>query len=184
MDADCAGESSSDDVAAVVTVSAGPLLLPPPFVLSQSDKSFCGHVFRMLRRAALAQYTLACLSTLGGANHLCDRPAQALVLARRQEWVGKVLKNFGIIVKAQVYQAVNFALLGKQKQSLMMFRSIENEILVDGMRGASTSTTESLLRFLNASEIWLANENKNSKSKVADAKTREQEINRANHSTW
>lgn len=132
---------------------------PPTIVLSHSDKSFCGHVFRMIRRAALAQYTLACLSTLGGANHLCDRPLQALVMARRQELVGQVLQNFSIVVKAQVYQAVNFALLGKRKRSEGMLHRIEKAI-IDGMGGASTSTTESLLQFLNASRIWLANEDK------------------------
>jgi hypothetical protein len=46
--------------------------------------SFSSRLKTLERNAKHIQYLLACFSTLGGANHLCNRPAEALVLARQQ----------------------------------------------------------------------------------------------------
>jgi hypothetical protein len=53
------------------------------------------------------QYNLACLSTLGGAYHLCNHPETALVIAIRQEMYAKKLGSTSVALRAKVFQAVN-----------------------------------------------------------------------------
>ena len=55
---------------------------------------------------------MACLSTLGGSNHLCNKPRAALTLARQQEVLGLRLGATELVIRARVFQAVNWATLG------------------------------------------------------------------------
>jgi hypothetical protein len=110
-----------------------------------------GRNMRMLeRRASHIQYLLAVLSTLGGANHLCNKPKQALQLALRQEALGHILGSTQVVLRARVFQAVNHALLGYPKKSARCFSLIRKAAEAEGWSGC--------LQFCLASENWLAGE--------------------------
>ena len=63
------------------------------------NRSFGRRLFLLERNAMHSQYLLACLSTLGGAHHLCNKPIQALQLAINQEAVGKRLGSTAIVIR-------------------------------------------------------------------------------------
>lgn len=102
------------------------------------------------KRAQHVQYQLACLSTLGGAYHLCNDPRAALVIARRQEVVGRALGAVSIVVRSRVFQAVNFAQLGKPGRSRRAFAQCKTLALRQ-----SCGLSSSLLAFIEASEQWV-----------------------------
>jgi len=101
------------------------------------------------RKASHIQYLLACLSTLGGANHLCNKPAAAMQLAIRQEYLGRVLGSTQIVIRAQVFQAVNWALLGSMSVSLRCFRMLLKKAK------ANEDAIPGLVSFVRASLNWL-----------------------------
>lgn len=113
------------------------------------DYAWSGRLFRLLRASACAQYQLACISTLGGAYHLTNRPREALYLAKRQEFVGRSIGAQNVVVRAKVYQAINLALLGRKRLSDDMFAECRR--LCDG--------AVDLLSFCDAAENWLRNAN-------------------------
>ena len=85
------------------------------------NKYFGGCLSKLQREACYYQYQLAYLSTMGGAYFLCENPRVALVIAKKQEFVGSKLGASSIIMRSRVYQAVNYALLGKQNRSKRYF---------------------------------------------------------------
>ena len=108
---------------------------------------------RMLERRALQiQYLLACLSTLGGAHHLCNKPKEAMQLALRQEYLGFVLGSTQVIVRARVFQAVNLALLGQVELSRRCFRRILT------LAKAEEQWNAGLVPFVKASARWVVME--------------------------
>ena len=101
------------------------------------------------RKAHQIQYLLACLSTLGGAHHLCNKPQQALQLAIRQEYLGYTLGSTQVIVRARVFQAVNHALLGRVAYSRRYFQRILESA------EAEERWNSGLAAFVRASMMWL-----------------------------
>lgn len=104
----------------------------------------------IIRIARFVSYQLACLSTLGGANHLCDKPIVALKIAMRQEVIGLAIGSTSIVIRARVYQAVNYGLLDKAKKSNKIFIECEEDAILQGW--------SSLIDFVKASKTWLRNE--------------------------
>ena len=104
----------------------------------------------VIRIARYISYQLACLSTLGGANHLCDKPKTALKIAMRQEFIGLAIGSTSIVIRSRVYQAVNYGLMKKANRSKKIFTECEEDALVQGW--------SSLIDFVKASKIWLQNE--------------------------
>lgn len=121
---------------------------------------------RMLeRRASQIQYLLACLSTLGGAHHLCHKPREALQLAIRQEFVGRVLGSTQVVVRAQVFQAVNYALLGDVRLSRHFFRHI---LKIARAADESSNGGFALHSFVKASLRWVSMELNERKADAAE----------------
>ena len=104
----------------------------------------------VIRLARYISYQLACLSTLGGANHLCDKPKTALKIAMRQEFIGLAIGSTSIVIRSKVYQAVNYGLMKKANKSKKIFTECEEDALLQGW--------SSLIDFVKASKIWLQNE--------------------------
>jgi hypothetical protein len=111
------------------------------------DRSFCGRILRLRREAMEMQYQLACLSTLGGAYHLCNKPETALALAIRQETLGRRLGSSSIVLRSKVFQAVNLSLLGHSKESRLLFKKCHSVVKREGWAD--------LERFVLASKHWL-----------------------------
>lgn len=114
------------------------------------NTSFSGRLQYLQRQAKHAQYLLACLSTLGGANHLCNKPLEALALARQQEVVGHKLGSTDIVLRARAFQAVNYALLGAE--------GLAHSLLGDCVDKARTACRESTLTFVQNMWTWLQRE--------------------------
>ena len=102
-------------------------------------------------RGMVIQYQLACLSTLGGAYHLTNRPETAFIIAHKQEMVGRLLGSLSIVIRAKVFQAVNLSLLGYPKISRKVFAACK--------RAAKNNSWTGMLAFVEASEVWLAGQN-------------------------
>lgn len=111
------------------------------------DLRFDWRIRKLLAEQQFIQYQLAYLSTLGGAYHLCNKPHVALVIAARQELVGRKMNSYTIIIRARVFQAVNMRLLGKRKRSKDLMRSAY--CLLD------RSGLDNLRSFVTASHQWL-----------------------------
>lgn len=111
------------------------------------DLRFDWRIRKLLAEQQFIQYQLAYLSTLGGAYHLCNKPHVALVIAARQELVGRKMNSFTIIIRARVFQAVNMRLLGKRKRSKMLMESAYNLLDRSGL--------DNLRSFVTASHQWL-----------------------------
>jgi hypothetical protein len=114
------------------------------------NMSFCYRLRRLERDAKYMQYLLACLSTLGGANHLCNKPHIALILARQQEFLGYRLGSLELIIRARVFQAVNYAWLGNQSLAFAMLKQCKALAIRDGR--------ESCLHFVVTMKWWLKQE--------------------------
>lgn len=99
------------------------------------------------RKGTAIQYQLACLSTLGGAYHLSNRPETAFMIAYRQETVGRLLGSLNVVIRAKVFQAVNLSLLGQPKMSRSMFKVCK--------KLASENSWTGMMAFVEASELWL-----------------------------
>jgi len=103
-------------------------------------------ILKVLKLYIHTQYELACLSTLGGAYHLCNRPQQALALAIRQERVGKTRGIPSITIRAKIFQAINHGLLGRKSKALRLFD--------DARRDANSISDVNLMHFCEASLLW------------------------------
>lgn len=123
-------------------------LVSEPSTFSEPiNKLFSRRLNRLIWEAIEIQYNLACLSTLGGAYHLCNNPETALIIAIRQEMFARKLGSTSVIIRSQVFQAVNLGLLGKPKECATMFRHCNRQALREGW-------TE-MLGFVDASRKWL-----------------------------
>ena len=111
------------------------------------------------RKAQTIQYMLACLSTLGGAHHLCNKPEAALQLALQQEYVGRRLGSTQVVIRAQVFQAVNHALLGNLAKSRAQFKLLE--------AAAREADFSNMLGFVRACRQWVRHEVGHAKSRGA-----------------
>ena len=111
------------------------------------NRSFGRRLNRLCWEAIEIQYNLACLSTLGGAYHLCNHPKTALAIAIRQEMFARKLGSTSVILKAKVFQAVNLGLLGWGKECTAMFRYCKREASKEGWTEMSG--------FVKASRKWL-----------------------------
>lgn len=112
-------------------------------------------------KAIEIQYQLAYLSTLGGAYHLCNHPQTALIIANKQEKIGIQLCSSSIILRAKVFQATNYYLMGYKHESNILFKECKNMIK------NKLCSDENLLVFIEASEIWLhARDNNNGNSSI------------------
>mmetsp|Transcript_35548 Transcript_35548/g.36228 ORF Transcript_35548/g.36228 Transcript_35548/m.36228 type:complete len:166 (-) Transcript_35548:229-726(-) len=110
------------------------------------DYAWCERLFYFLNISAKAQYQLACLSTLGGAYHLTDKPMQAFLLAKKQELVASLIGARNVIVRAKIFQAVNLALLGKTNQSKKLLKECKRLAMEVGMEMPS---------FYSAIQNWM-----------------------------
>jgi hypothetical protein len=97
------------------------------------------------------QYQLACLSTLGGAYHMCNHPETAFIIAIKQEMVGRLLGSRSIIIRSKVFQAVNLSLLGYPNASKKLFKACK--------RVAAANDWVGMAAFVYASKVWLAGQN-------------------------
>lgn len=111
------------------------------------NRSFARRLNRLVWEAIEIHYNLACLSTLGGAHHLCNHPEAALVIALRQEMFARKLGSTSVMLRSKVFQAVNLGLLGKVKESAGMFRHCKQKALQEGWTEMSG--------FVEASRKWL-----------------------------
>lgn len=118
-----------------------------PAVFFPMNKSYARRLNRLVWEAIEIQYHLACLSTLGGAYHLCNHPETALIIAIRQEMIAKKLGSTSVMLRSKVFQAVNLGLLGKRKESSAMFRYCISEAMKEGWTEMSG--------FVEASRKWL-----------------------------
>ena len=111
------------------------------------NKSFGRRLNRLCWEAGQIQYNLACLSTLGGAYHLCNHPETALVIAIRQEMFARKLGSTSVVLRSKVFQAVNLGLLGRGKECIAMFQHCNEEASREGWTEMSG--------FVEASRKWL-----------------------------
>ena len=111
------------------------------------NKSFGRRLNRLIWDAIDIQYNLACLSTLGGAYHLCNHPETALIIALRQEKFAIKLGSTTVMLRSKVFQAVNLGLIGRKKECAAMFRYCKNEASKEGWTEMSG--------FVEASRKWL-----------------------------
>jgi hypothetical protein len=111
---------------------------------------FGSYLRKLEKEAIIIQYQLACLSTLGGAYHLCNKPQVALEISLRQEMIGRKLGSTLLIVRAKVFQAVNLRLLGRRRESDAVFRWCY--ILLDANPWLEDSKS-----FVDASKLWIEN---------------------------
>jgi hypothetical protein len=126
------------------------------YLIERINMSWNGKMIRVQHEALYIQYLMACLSTLGGAYHLCNRPFVAFQIACKQERIARYLGSSSQLIRARTYQAVNLALLGKQKLSRISFAECKSYARIVG--------NEDMYNFVIASELWLANETKISKT--------------------
>mmetsp|Transcript_107491 Transcript_107491/g.210694 ORF Transcript_107491/g.210694 Transcript_107491/m.210694 type:complete len:205 (-) Transcript_107491:178-792(-) len=119
--------------------------LLPLFVM---NLEFSKRLKRLEYKGMVIQYQLACLSTLGGAYHLTNRPETAFMIAHRQEMVGRLLGSISVVIRAKVFQAVNLYLLGHKKASKRVFEVCR--------RLASDNLWSGMTAFVEASELWLS----------------------------
>jgi hypothetical protein len=134
---------------------------------SNSTKDSLGEGFgrrlnTLSREAKHMQYLIAVTSTLGGANHLCNKPRRAMEMALRQEAVGIRLGATSIVIRSRVFQAVNLALLGRSKECRLMFR--------DCLRKAEASRDDGIIAFTKAVYGWLVREHRHEKQRLENSK--------------
>ena len=104
------------------------------------------HFLWLEKRAIEIQYQLACLSTLGGAYHLCNNPKVALAIAFKQEKVGHALGSSAVVIRSKVFQAVNWGLLGQRRHCEAVFAHCKQL--------ASRNNWADMFTFVKASELW------------------------------
>lgn len=112
--------------------------------------TFTRRLNTLRREAKHLQYMFAVTSTLGGANHLCNRPVQALMMAKKQEEVGLRFGSESIVIRSRVFQAVNYALMDDVKTANAMFRN--------AYRKAREHNDEGIVNFTKAVHGWLSKE--------------------------
>eukprot|EP01039_Chlorochromonas_danica_P006798 gene6798-7510_t len=114
-----------------------------------------GRYLQKLQRDALrTQYELACLSTLGGAYHLCKRPKEALVLSQRLEQVGHRMASLPILIRSKVFQAANWLALQNIRRSNACWK--EAKIMLATLREKNGGVSVDMESFVIAFEVWLA----------------------------
>jgi hypothetical protein len=130
------------------------------------DLRFAQRIRRLIAEHITSQYQLACLSTLGGAYHLCNRPHVALQIALQQEEVGRRMNSFTTIIRAKVFQAVNMKLLGNSEMS--------NRLMNYAYKLVEQSGLQNMKSFVIASHQWLERNYGNTEPKEEDASKREE----------
>lgn len=105
-----APEPQDTDTGAMV-LSASPRQLRPDYRWNEC-------LLKVHMQADCVHYLNACLSTLGGAYHLCHHPKQALAIADRTLAIGRLIGSTRTVIRALAYKAVNFAMMGRHKAAL------------------------------------------------------------------
>lgn len=123
-------------------------------VFLRLNVSFGRYLQKLQREAMRTQYELACLSTLGGAYHLCKRPKEALVLSQRLEQVGHRMASMPILIRAKVFQAANWFALQNIRRSNTCWKEA-NSMLV-ALREKNGAVSADMESFVKAFEAWLA----------------------------
>ena len=121
-------------------------------------EDFSRRLNTLRREARHMQYLIAVTSTLGGANHLCNKPERAMEMALRQEAVGIKLGATSIVIRSRVFQAVNLAILGRRKESRLVF--------VDCLGKAEASRDDGVIAFTKAVYAWLLREHRYEKQRL------------------
>lgn len=119
----------------------------------------------MLRaKDAAVTHFLAWLSTLGGAYHLCNRPKQAMAIAKMTLEVGHYIYNPRLVLKGYVYLALNYCMLGKSKVALDILDGclayIDRQRIHGGnseVVSASSDMWTSSREFTEANRVWVVN---------------------------
>lgn len=93
-----------------------------PPVSTSVDYAWARRLVSIHNHAIIVQYNIACLSTMGGAYHLCNHPKSALAVARRQEAIGHHIGSSSIILRSMLHQYVNLTQL-KRKLSRKMLQT-------------------------------------------------------------
>ena len=138
--------------------SSSSALIPLPYshrsnnLFLPMNKPFALRLLRLKFNAAQYQYSLACLNTLGGAYHLCNKPDTALMIARRQESLARNLGSSTLLLRAKGFQATSVALLGKPKEAIIYLNKLLNKANKRGL-------TE-IANFIEATIIWLKHHQK------------------------
>jgi hypothetical protein len=114
---------------------------------------FGEYLRRLERRAGQRQYELAVLSTLGGAYHLCNRPKTALLLACKQEQLGRKIGSSVIVVRALVHQAINFRALGYLNKSRDCMQTCKNILMA--MKEQNHASYKEMEDFVKTNEAWM-----------------------------
>ena len=86
-------------------------------------------------------------STCTGAYHLCNEPNKAMMIARKQENIGKLVGSSVLIIRSKVFQAVNLGMQGKEE---MCKKALQNCKAV-----AMEYKWNNMLEFVHTSENWL-----------------------------
>ncbi len=81
------------------------------------DYRWVDRLMQLQKNALYFQYQLACLNTLGGAYHLCNKPKVALRIATSQLQLGHLIVSPFLVIRALLYQYVNLSLLNKYKEA-------------------------------------------------------------------
>ena len=131
------------------------------------DKQSLGEDFgrrlnTLSREARHMQYLIAVTSTLGGANHLCNKPERAMEMALRQEAVGIRLGGTSIVIRSRVFRAVNLAMLGRSEECRHMFQ--------DCLRKAKASRDDGIIDFTKAVYGWLVREYRYKRQRLENSK--------------
>jgi len=136
--------------------------IPDEFVVDQTDGQMkfnfrFGELLKCLeRKASQNQFQFAVISTLGGAYHLCNKPKVALLLAQKQERLGRRMESTIIVVKSKMFQAANWRALDDKEMS---DKCVEDGKALIGACG-DYKVARDMERFVAGFEDWL---NKNFK---------------------
>lgn len=117
------------------------------------DMAFGRRIKHLENLARHYQYQLAYISTLGGAYHLCNRPIIALQIAKRQELVGRSIGSSAVVIRAILFQAVNWRMLEKNKKSKQMLKQCKD--MVRDVMERNPDMGKDLLMFVESNEEWL-----------------------------
>lgn len=114
---------------------------------SKPDYAWAYCLNKVILMGMTYQYLLAYISTLGGAYHLCDQPVVAMKLANMMCFLGSLVGNDALIVKANIYRAVNFSDMGHTQVALLTVKRCK--------RISNRRNWSSLIGFCDAVEHYI-----------------------------
>lgn len=118
---------------------------------SMIDLRFAEKLRLLQALAYRQQYEFAVISTLGGAYHLCNKPKVALILAQKQEALGRKLGSTVIVVKSKLHQAANWRALNDGLKAEACIN--ESRALARSCRSAAIALE--MDQFIESFENWI-----------------------------